>query len=545
MNLMPKNVILGLFVLKLILSFGLSNDASANEASEICQIRRNFRVFLSSSFANDSGQLTQNSEMTCIRINSVTYQILIDGEPRYIHRNAIINMTQQPSLNAKAGSDVHQTQPLRQRIEMGRINGLQTLIPDSIAENVGQALSVPSKSAAASEELSTVAELAQTKQFTRTLESEGWVVVRAKPNRESRFECSVVIEGSCKSARNSVTSINQDVELYPTGERTLDEDHNDWYFKANFEHAGQSYSGWFSETQTEVDSSEAVAKSTDQQRTDEWFRGSSGSNFGPNVEVADSEPTLYQLPMNPESQAVRSQVSFKAAEFFKSEAFQTQLRTDEAEQRFSTSTADDRRNLIQLHPTRAGMCGSYNYSDDPAPEESYAHPMTACVLSKLAEEWRKNFCPGNGACRLEIGDISHHTNRLFDGHKTHTDGYCVDFRPIKDSGSGPLNINSGNYDQEKTRQLIELITTLGGDTERDGESRPLIFNDPDFVDDDLTRVAGGHANHIHVCFRPQNPTVQSQCQRYQPDEQLCPTSVILFNHPSMVEMRKGLNDLSN
>lgn len=282
------------------------------------------------------------------------------------------------------------------------------------------------------------------------------------------------------------------------------------------------------------------------------------------AEVADTVPVVrrvvenYTIPMDPESQRLRAERSFDQSLPYDMGG-PTQAQITIAQRRFPMNTVEGRTDLIQLYPefnTRAGFCGSYVYSGpDNVQEESFADPMTACVVARLAEEWRLNHCPSNRPCRLEMGDISHHTNEIFDGHSSHTDGYCIDLRPIKNEGegdrafsnpdySGALTHEDPNYDQAKTKELLELLTRLGGDTISSSTDEPaaLLFNDPDLIEAGLARQARDHDNHIHVCFRPDNPVVQNSCAEYTPNERVCPTVGVLFNHPVMHEMKEVLNE---
>lgn len=267
-----KTIII-LLVLQFIVSTGVLNPVFADQSSENCQIKRNYRTYTTTNRASYTGIVTQSGEVTCQRVNQYTYKIYLNGQTRYVHRSAIIRTSEQTF--AVQGN-------LRPR---ARPTTVQT---------------------SESTDVSTVAQMAEANLSTRTLESEGWIPVRAEPNRDSRFDCSVAIEGNCHSARHQVASINQDVTLLPTGEREFDEDHNEWYFKANFEHDGRPYSGWFAEKQTEVDSADALARASTERRVNDWLNGSSGTSFGISSEVAGSDPVNYQIPMDTESEAQRA-----------------------------------------------------------------------------------------------------------------------------------------------------------------------------------------------------------------------------------------------
>jgi hypothetical protein len=310
--------------------------------------------------------------------------------------------------------------------------------------------------------------------------------------------------------------------LILTGSRECDRDNNICYIEANFENNGNSFTGWFDEKQTSLDPEQA------------YLRENSVTNPSHLInqdysEIGLSDNNDYSLDMSPEAVAYRENMVKDLVDQQVEESRQAALRAEAAERIFPES-----RGLLRLNnpETRRGLCGSYDYSDD-AGEESYASPTAACAIAQLSERWRKEQCPNNGACRLQIGDISHETRERFDGHKTHTDGHCVDFQTIrKERYTDRVDFESDLYDQEKTEQLLRLLRELGG-TE-------IIFNDEDMIEKGLSRHVGNHDSHIHVFFKPDNETVEQQCLNYQPDPQMCPTSTILFGHPLMINMQESL-----
>lgn len=172
------------------------------------------------------------------------------------------------------------------------------------------------------------------------------------------------------------------------------------------------------------------------------------------------------------------------------------------------------RGLIQmpLIGRNAGFCGTHHYTpDSPTGVDAFANPMTACALTALAQEWRKTECPNLGGCRISWGDISHKTLPRYNGHITHTDGNCIDIRPMatgdfEDSG---LTYNSQRYDREKTKKFIALAEKLG--------AQDVLFNDPKVG---ATSVPGHH-NHIHLCF-PDSKTTRDTCNNLKVDPNLCP-----------------------
>lgn len=174
------------------------------------------------------------------------------------------------------------------------------------------------------------------------------------------------------------------------------------------------------------------------------------------------------------------------------------------------------RGLVQI-PTTAGdlgPCGSYHYnSDSPPPidgrpSDNYADPKTACTFVAFLQEWkRKNPAEKN---QLQWGDISHHTNARFNKHATHTQGQCIDIRPMStEGGHFGTNYSASGYDREKTRELIRLALSMGAE--------PVYFNDPEIK----VGRSKGHDDHIHICFKPGNPAVESTCQSLKIDPNIC------------------------
>lgn len=246
-------------------------------------------------------------------------------------------------------------------------------------------------------------------------------------------------------------------------------------------------------------------------------------------EVGFSDGADYSLDMSPKAIEYRDNLRKQITDQQVEDARQAARRAEAADSMFPTS-----RGLLRLNnpDNRRGLCGSYDYSDDGG-TESYASPITACAIAQLSERWRKEQCPYNGACRLQIGDISHATRERFDGHKTHRHGHCVDFQTIrKERYTDRVDYEDDLYDQEKTEQLLRLMRELGG-TE-------IIFNDDEMIEQGLSRHVRNHDSHIHVCFKPDNETVVQNCRDYQPDPRICSTSEILFGHPLMVNMQESL-----
>jgi hypothetical protein len=172
------------------------------------------------------------------------------------------------------------------------------------------------------------------------------------------------------------------------------------------------------------------------------------------------------------------------------------------------------RGLAQL-PLKGnrGPCGSFHYNADrPLGVDAYANPLTACVFTAVMQEWKKDFCPSHReGCRIQWGDISHKNAPRFNGHMTHTDGYCIDIRPMRNGafGDSPMTYTSRGYDREMTGKLVNLLKKRGGSA--------IYFNDTRLG----TRAVHGHHNHVHVCFKD-NDTTRATCNNLKVDPNVCP-----------------------
>lgn len=186
------------------------------------------------------------------------------------------------------------------------------------------------------------------------------------------------------------------------------------------------------------------------------------------------------------------------------------------------------RGLVQI-PLKGNRapCGAFHYNTSPAikpngkPDPTgvksenrvFASPLAACSLISVMQDWKKSNCPKwDAGCRISLGDISHVTDPKFlHKHATHTNGECIDFRPMSkgEFTGGPLNMYSGSYDRAKTREFVNMLKAKGGTV--------VLFNDTSIG----TRKARGHANHIHVCFKD-NKLTRSTCDKLKVDEKVCP-----------------------
>jgi hypothetical protein len=161
-----------------------------------------------------------------------------------------------------------------------------------------------------------------------------------------------------------------------------------------------------------------------------------------------------------------------------------------------------------------GPCGSFHYNpDEPLGIDAFVHPITACVLTSVMQDWKKTVCPKGGGCTLQWGDAANGNSRRFPPHHSHSDGFCVDIRPMRKGGfdDSPLTYTAGGYDRATMKKLVEMFKAKGADT------RQLFFNDTKLG----SRKLRGHSNHIHVCFRP-NKTTKEVCKGLKVDTSVCP-----------------------
>lgn len=93
---------------------------------------------------------------------------------------------------------------------------------------------------------------------------------------------------------------------------------------------------------------------------------------------------------------------------------------------------------------------------------------------------------------LQIGDISYSDGKVMSPHVSHRRGIDVDIRPIrKDSKNLPVSIGDPQYDQKRTKAVVEIIKkyTL---------TSSILFNDTAIAG---VTYASGHHNHLHVRFK--------------------------------------------
>ncbi len=157
-----------------------------------------------------------------------------------------------------------------------------------------------------------------------------------------------------------------------------------------------------------------------------------------------------------------------------------------------------------------GPCGSHHYNPDNANGiDAYAAPITACVMMSLLQDWKARY-PDRSGSTIQWGDISHKTRPKWNGHRSHTEGNCIDFRPMRTGGFSDTAITrwSDRYSRSRTTEFIEMAKAKGASV--------VLFNDSRTG----AGYAGGHDNHVHICF-PSNATTRETCRNYQYDPNIC------------------------
>lgn len=141
--------------------------------------------------------------------------------------------------------------------------------------------------------------------------------------------------------------------------------------------------------------------------------------------------------------------------------------------------------LVQLPQNPVGA-GYYSYS---GAARQWGTQATIDALGEIGRQFLWN----NPTSLMAIGDISFEFGGAMAPHDSHREGKHIDLRPLrKDNAQVPvLYTDTDNYDQEKTKLLIELFLSHRN-------VRSILFNDP--VINALDRVSywRNHDNHFHV-----------------------------------------------
>jgi hypothetical protein len=168
---------------------------------------------------------------------------------------------------------------------------------------------------------------------------------------------------------------------------------------------------------------------------------------------------------------------------------------------------EERPYLAKIPHDRPGMDGphnTYHYNpDDEDSSDAYLRPYSQCAFFRVAEKF-KSLCSGAG-CQLQYGNCYH--KKSWGVHVGHESAECMDLHMLRksdDSDEG-LTYTSSRYSQERTKEFLELAKRAGAST--------IFFNDPKIGVTGINRDSSGvHNDHIHLCFRNDNSTVQQTCR---------------------------------
>jgi hypothetical protein len=178
------------------------------------------------------------------------------------------------------------------------------------------------------------------------------------------------------------------------------------------------------------------------------------------------------------------------------------------------------RGLVQIPTDNANgmqksVCHSVHHSPNKTGGETvdtYTTELGGCVYMAVLQEWRKTFCKaGNkSGCQVSLGDVSHKTNRLFNGLKSHANGQCFNVRPMQkgDYRNEVVSWKEDRYDADMTRKFIQLL--------RDKGVRQVMFNDPTTG----AQKAPGLDNVINFCVTDSDEAKKA-CHDLKYDASIC------------------------
>jgi hypothetical protein len=121
------------------------------------------------------------------------------------------------------------------------------------------------------------------------------------------------------------------------------------------------------------------------------------------------------------------------------------------------------------------------------------YTISSIILS--GRQWNALMSHDDPDVLIHVGNISTREGGNAGQHDSHTGGRFADFRPIRnDALSGPLTYNDSVYSQERTMQMLNIITSFN--------TVSNLFNDPEAqnVFPGVVRFYRGHDDHIHAQF---------------------------------------------
>ena len=140
-----------------------------------------------------------------------------------------------------------------------------------------------------------------------------------------------------------------------------------------------------------------------------------------------------------------------------------------------------------LLPQVSGF-GYYSYGKGSWNDRQWGTQATIDALKDIARQFNWN----NPTAQIGIGDISLQFGQSMSPHKSHRSGMNVDIRPCRtDNAMIPVAFTDTDYDQEKTKLLIELCLSHKN-------VKDIFFNDPEIYKLDRVSFLEGHHDHFHI-----------------------------------------------
>lgn len=170
--------------------------------------------------------------------------------------------------------------------------------------------------------------------------------------------------------------------------------------------------------------------------------------------------------------------------------------------------------------------------DDRGNSDAFVTPDAGCSFLQLAKKFGEE-CQGPG-CQVQFGNAYHKSS--WGPHDSHGGGECIDIRPFRkeddDINAGLTWGTKSRYDRDKTKKFLELAIQAGAtniwfndqvlngefDEEKKKKRNSTLLNGSPlspFYDDWWeigVREQPRHNDHIHLCFKSENPRVKKSCR---------------------------------